>query len=403
MNFSWCSGSGGGGAPFTATVSGTVTNLGTGSYAVYADTLGGQFPNWTDTVTQSSPNYSFSVTVLNDPQDIWVWIIDCRKDTLTQKVRVTSTRPTVSQVNFNYCGTSGGGNRASLAGMVYKGNSFPNSGFVVLYSKGSGSWAIADTTRIQRGYYFFANLDSTKWYMVRAFLDTLDSDYKKYMATYADSSAKWNKAWIGKNLQGFQNTRNIYLKKGKGKGNGPGNIRGNVIKGKSRADVPMEGVLVNLYENGVPVGFEVSDADGKFEFSGLDYGTYTIYPEEAGLTTHSYDVTLSAATPSESGVLVTMEKTEIKVSKVSTGIDNTDLTSTVSVYPNPAHTSLKVDMGDFSGLVKLTIVDLNGRIIQSLQSEDALTEVNVSDLEDGIYFLSVETEEYSELIKIVKH
>jgi hypothetical protein len=161
--------------------------------------------------------------------------------------------------------------------------------------------------------------------------------------------------------------------------------------------------LVNLYENGVPVGFEVSDADGKFEFSGLDYGTYTIYPEEAGLTTHSYDVTLSAATPSESGVLVTMEKTEIKVSKVSTGIDNTDLTSTVSVYPNPAHTSLKVDMGDFSGLVKLTIVDLNGRIIQSLQSEDALTEVNVSDLEDGIYFLSVETEEYSELIKIVKH
>ncbi|MEQ3690833.1 MAG: T9SS type A sorting domain-containing protein [Flavobacterium sp.] len=48
-------------------------------------------------------------------------------------------------------------------------------------------------------------------------------------------------------------------------------------------------------------------------------------------------------------------------------------------------------------------MDINGRIVKQVSSSTSLTSINVSDLNSGIYFVNIETDEGKSTKKIIKN
>jgi hypothetical protein len=76
----------------------------------------------------------------------------------------------------------------------------------------------------------------------------------------------------------------------------------------------------------------------------------------------------------------------------------------LSVYPNPTKTELKITSNDNLGEVAITLIDINGRVVYSIQGELFNTiSINTSSLRPGLYILNIkgDTVEYNE--KIIKN
>lgn len=61
---------------------------------------------------------------------------------------------------------------------------------------------------------------------------------------------------------------------------------------------------------------------------------------------------------------------------------------TIRIYPNPTSGLVKVDKGEMNGEVKVSIKDLSGRIIQQMRTTDALIQLDVSELPQGVYIIT---------------
>ena len=81
------------------------------------------------------------------------------------------------------------------------------------------------------------------------------------------------------------------------------------------------------------------------------------------------------------------------------GVDGYEL-SQIAVYPNPA--SDIVNIQSTSIINGITIYDVQGRKIQATKVNSQTTEVNISGLNSGIYFFSIETDNGSSMKKVLK-
>lgn len=76
----------------------------------------------------------------------------------------------------------------------------------------------------------------------------------------------------------------------------------------------------------------------------------------------------------------------------------------LSVYPNPTQTELKIAARKNYGNVTITLVDINGRVVLQLTKE-LLNEISIgtSELQKGIYILTIEGETFNYNEKIIKN
>jgi hypothetical protein len=79
------------------------------------------------------------------------------------------------------------------------------------------------------------------------------------------------------------------------------------------------------------------------------------------------------------------------------------VTNSISVYPNPATTLVNLSNTENLIFENVTIVDVNGRIVKTVAINLTQTQINVSDLTSGIYFLNIETNEGSTVKKFIKN
>lgn len=81
--------------------------------------------------------------------------------------------------------------------------------------------------------------------------------------------------------------------------------------------------------------------------------------------------------------------------------ESTDSKERINIFPNPAQSSLKIELGNSIG-IKLTIYDVAGRIVllQSFNQEEI--NVDISSLENGYYTIEMEGEALRRFMKIVK-
>jgi hypothetical protein len=83
-----------------------------------------------------------------------------------------------------------------------------------------------------------------------------------------------------------------------------------------------------------------------------------------------------------------------------TGLADLAISSSVSVYPNPANESLTVTANGLQ-LTAVDLLSLTGQLLQNIPSEGASVKVNVADLAAGVYFIRVTTEQGIALKQII--
>jgi hypothetical protein len=95
---------------------------------------------------------------------------------------------------------------------------------------------------------------------------------------------------------------------------------------------------------------------------------------------------------------------------VSLGLDSFSLTSTLSsenfetynfeIYPNPVTTMLNISNINNVEIKNISVTDINGRVVKN--QAGSLTQINVSDLNAGVYFVTIEAAEGKTTQKFIK-
>jgi len=143
------------------------------------------------------------------------------------------------------------------------------------------------------------------------------------------------------------------------------------------------------------------DADGSAKIP-------TVTTDPAGLShTITYDGSVDA--PSEAGtynVVVTIDEdnyageqtASFTINGIATGVE--DLALEYKVYPNPAKNWLKIENSGFEELT-IRMYNLDGQLVLSENLTSIHTNLDISDLNNGMYLLSLNTKQYSTTTRIL--
>ncbi len=103
------------------------------------------------------------------------------------------------------------------------------------------------------------------------------------------------------------------------------------------------------------------------------------------------------------GYEVSSDMMRIKVIESTAGT-GTLISNKLEVYPNPATDLLMVSIPETTGKARLTVSNSLGQLVftQAVSEVKGKIEVDISDLEDGIYFVKLETSKGSYVARILK-
>ena len=76
------------------------------------------------------------------------------------------------------------------------------------------------------------------------------------------------------------------------------------------------------------------------------------------------------------------------------------LASSFSVYPNPVKDVLSISNSINAEINAVIVTDINGRTVKQFNSN--VSQINISDLNAGVYFVNINSNEGSTTKKIVK-
>ena len=83
------------------------------------------------------------------------------------------------------------------------------------------------------------------------------------------------------------------------------------------------------------------------------------------------------------------------------GIDDVNASYSVSVYPNPATNNVTVSVDGLTGKAQVSVIDMSGRTVMTSTMESDATQLNVSKLAQGTYFVRINGENISTVHKLV--
>lgn len=83
------------------------------------------------------------------------------------------------------------------------------------------------------------------------------------------------------------------------------------------------------------------------------------------------------------------------------GINKEDLAKQVKVYPNPTNNVVNVELSFENSGVNVSLVDVSGRTVYSVDTNAAVETIDVSNLNNGVYFVKVTNNENSITKKVV--
>lgn len=241
------------------------------------------------------------------------------------------------------------------------------------------------------GYYLFYPMVEAGYY-VKVEPSPSSSYFSTHMPTYYGDVANWADA-ISINLDDNIYTADINLIPIVQTISGPGILSGNITHGTAeKANTPAVDVQIMLLnEQGEFVGLTYSDYEGKFEFTSLSIGTYTLFAEVMGINMTPKDFSLTDNTPEINAISMIMTDKEIYFGPNS--IESIYIDNVSNVYPNPISNKLKLDIDIKSPTrIKVKIYNQMGQLLimnqYSMGSTQTL-EVNTSELNSGMYFLEI--------------
>jgi hypothetical protein len=145
--------------------------------------------------------------------------------------------------------------------------------------------------------------------------------------------------------------------------------------------------------NGSTISLSGTPAGGTYTGTNVSGAVFT--PANAGTFTPVYTYSNAAANCAGTAT------TSIVVS-VCTGLNNAgSVLKGLSVYPNPTNGIVNIELNN--GLNKnVTVTDINGKIVYSTNSASDKMNVNLSGYSQGFYFVKIDSDGKTEIIKVLK-
>lgn len=276
--------------------------------------------------------------------------------------------------------------------------------YLIQHDSSNGTLNLIDTVDIQQSSYTFTGVSAGS-YLIKAALTPASPSYATNLPTYLGNELFWNNA-TGVVATAF-NIFNppIILIQGSNPG-GPGFIGGLISQGANKNGDPISGISVILLDElDQAIAHTESDVDGSYSFPSLAYGTYKVYLEVAGKTGDPIIITLSATNPSISTVDIFVDD-DSWASEV-TSIEELQIGTILSVYPNPATSLLQIDMElKEMGELDLSVMNLVGASVLRQQESHGIGaqtfQINVSDIPTGTYILQVRSGDQQSFHRFVK-
>ncbi len=300
-------------------------------------------------------------------------------------------------VNFTVCGTTSCSGD-TVSGKVTLGSTttaaYPAIVYLIKksYNTSAGAYVLTkldSTNTASNGeYHFYCVTTPPGDLLIKAALTSANSSYWSYLPTYKENSLTWNGAHTASFTLG---ANNIHMVAGTNPG-GPGFIGGSVLMGANKsANVgdPLSQriiMLTTMADDGV--GYTFSDANGKFSFSNLTYGTYKLFGDAWGKNNPVIVVTIDQNTPTVNNVVFQENSTDFSALAVS----NPAAFATVRLYPNPVQSDLTVSgLDKISGTKTVNLYNLTGSKILTQSFEEGKTTIPMAQLASGAYLLQINT------------
>jgi hypothetical protein len=142
-------------------------------------------------------------------------------------------------------------------------------------------------------------------------------------------------------------------------------------------EVALIGAYVQTYDN---VGFQVwTQADLNFT------------PASSGI----YYLGFNCTSPADRNVLAI---DDVEITEVLSA--ESFQANLLSIYPNPVTISLNISNANNIEIKNISVTDINGRVIKN--ESGTLTQINVLDLNSGVYFVTLETSDGKTTMKFIK-
>jgi len=248
-------------------------------------------------------------------------------------------------------------------------------------------------------------------YRVKAALTNGPSSGNAGLPTYGYDSLYWHGATvITYSGSGVNSSNDIHLLEGTVM-SGPGFVSGNVTTGANKGTkvtgLPAANVTVFLENmSGQPIAYTTTDANGNYQFSNFPAGTYKIYPEILSTATTPAIFTF-ASTPVlfvnfiDHTISKTVYQSDLAVANVS------EANSAFNIFPNPTNGVLNISWTSKTPLQNALayITDVAGRkvleTVLNANSTSGTTQLNISQVKAGIYFLNITADGVNYTSKVV--
>jgi len=90
------------------------------------------------------------------------------------------------------------------------------------------------------------------------------------------------------------------------------------------------------------------------------------------------------------------------INEAAVGINEFEQNTSFMIYPNPINSKFKIQNSKFFGLATVKVLDLIGNEVKRFELLNEKAEIDISELNSGIYFLNIETEKGIFTTKLIK-
>lgn len=287
-----------------------------------------------------------------------------------------------------------------LGGHCFADHQFPiDEGVAYLFRKDpSNHFTPIDTANFDTlGYYYFYQIPEGN-YIIKSQPSRNSEYYGLLIPTYYGDKINWEEATVI-NHDHTDWEYDTHLFEALGINTGNGSISGSVVKGVSvmaARNITPEDVNIILYDIlGNPLTCTYSDAEGYFSLSELPIESYFLGAEITGISQQKTKIDLTEDKPEYNDIIIDLQTGDVMLD-VTENMTGSNIIGTV--YPNPASGTVNLIVkGGRSENAIVEIVNLQGQVLFSKPINLAggnsnRRRLDISGLENGIYFIRVKTD-----------
>jgi len=288
-------------------------------------------------------------------------------------------------------------NYHQIYGQVFAGNFPLQLGLAMIFSLDTNQNTVPYvnvSTIDSSGVYYFTQVPDGN-YVINA----IPIEPGGYLPTYYGDVITWEQA-TQIPLGTADNPYNIHLIPAGAYNPGGGSASGQINTGKIANSLIDKITMTLLDVNYHPISFSRVNTAGAFDFPSLDYGTYYLHPEMAGISSDIVKIEITPAKP-HVDVIMTFTGTHI----LGTG-DITAGLAMIMVYPNPVIDQMTLSINlPASNVIQIDICTITGQVVYStlkpvLEGQTKII-VPFSELNEGMYIVKIHSEDGINVVKRV--